>query len=168
MEFDQLESYDETVATESMAGKFHGWSETLAFMLAGNATLTFVSGKTGVRYTFKVRLADNKGEGTKSPLYFVSLLSGPDNNADFTYTGVIRMTSHGLPQFQLTRASKLAESSVPVKAFRYVLNALASASMPENVEIWHEGRCGRCGRKLTVPTSIASGFGPECINKRAA
>lgn len=31
------------------------------------------------------------------------------------------------------------------------------------VEIWHEGKCGRCGRQLTVPESIESGFGPECV-----
>jgi hypothetical protein len=30
--------------------------------------------------------------------------------------------------------------------------------------VHHEGRCGRCGRTLTVPESIESGFGPECIN----
>jgi hypothetical protein len=30
--------------------------------------------------------------------------------------------------------------------------------------VWHEGRCGRCGRKLTVPESIESGFGPECAS----
>jgi hypothetical protein len=26
-----------------------------------------------------------------------------------------------------------------------------------------EGRCGKCGRTLTVPSSIATGLGPECI-----
>jgi hypothetical protein len=31
------------------------------------------------------------------------------------------------------------------------------------LEFWHEGRCGRCGRRLTVPDSIASGYGPECV-----
>jgi hypothetical protein len=33
------------------------------------------------------------------------------------------------------------------------------------VEFWHEGKCCRCGRKLTVPASIASGIGPECATK---
>lgn len=28
-----------------------------------------------------------------------------------------------------------------------------------------EGACGRCGRKLTVPGSIASGIGPTCAEK---
>lgn len=35
--------------------------------------------------------------------------------------------------------------------------------LPEQIEVWHEGRCGRCGRRLTVPESIANGLGPECI-----
>jgi len=26
-------------------------------------------------------------------------------------------------------------------------------------------RCGRCGRVLTVPESVESGFGPECIGR---
>jgi hypothetical protein len=37
-------------------------------------------------------------------------------------------------------------------------------TVPDGLEVWHEGRCGRCNRKLTVPASIESGFGPECIN----
>jgi len=32
----------------------------------------------------------------------------------------------------------------------------------------HEGKCGRCGRKLTVPLSIETGIGPECASKMAA
>lgn len=38
----------------------------------------------------------------------------------------------------------------------YALDAL------DRVEVWHEGSCGRCGRKLTVPSSIETGLGPEC------
>ena len=29
-------------------------------------------------------------------------------------------------------------------------------------EVWHEGRCGKCGRVLTVPESLILGLGPEC------
>jgi hypothetical protein len=35
--------------------------------------------------------------------------------------------------------------------------------LPECIEIWHEGKCGKCGRQLTVPSSIETGIGPECI-----
>lgn len=35
-------------------------------------------------------------------------------------------------------------------------------NLPSQIEVWHEGRCGACGRRLTVPESIANGLGPVC------
>jgi hypothetical protein len=35
------------------------------------------------------------------------------------------------------------------------------------MELWHEGRCGKCGRALTVPESIESGLGPVCESREA-
>jgi hypothetical protein len=49
-------------------------------------------------------------------------------------------------------------------AFAWFWDRLRNGNLPEQVEVHHEGRCGRCGRALTVPESIESGFGPECIN----
>jgi hypothetical protein len=46
--------------------------------------------------------------------------------------------------------------------FDYVLNKLKTNKLPEFVEVWHEGKCGKCGRALTVPSSILTGIGPEC------
>lgn len=40
----------------------------------------------------------------------------------------------------------------------------AGQDLPE-CEVWHEGRCGRCGRKLTVPESIETGIGPDCAKR---
>ena len=34
--------------------------------------------------------------------------------------------------------------------------------LPKECEIWHEGCCMRCGKRLTVPASIELGFGPDC------
>jgi hypothetical protein len=34
--------------------------------------------------------------------------------------------------------------------FDYVLNKLKTNKLPEFVEVWHEGKCGKCGRALTV------------------
>jgi predicted metal-dependent hydrolase len=35
-------------------------------------------------------------------------------------------------------------------------------SLCPGFNVHHEGKCGRCGRLLTVPSSIESGIGPEC------
>lgn len=141
----------------------------LAFITAGNAYFTIRSQKTGQRYTYRVsRAKPNAGycQWCKAepcrcvPPYFVSLLSGPENTSDYTYLGMIR--DH---VFRLTRASKMNETSGPVRAFRWVYERLVRRELPPQTEIWHEGRCGRCGRMLTVPESVAAGIGPECAGR---
>ena len=129
------------------------------FVLAGNAIFTLVSLKTGARYTYRVRMAEP--EPGKPSTWFVSLLTGPDNTGDYQYIGIIDSSR----TFRRTRKSKLSETSLPVVAFRWVYEKLAAHLDPPNVEIWHAGRCGRCGRTLTVPESIQLGLGPECASK---
>lgn len=131
--------------------------QALAFIFAGKAVVTLQSAKTGTRYTYKVSKAEEKeGQAAQQPRYFVSLLTGPENTSDYTYLG---MVSNG--ELRLTHASKLPIESAPVKAMQF---ALAHPEAPE-LEIFHEGRCGRCGRVLTVPESVETGFGPECAGK---
>ena len=134
--------------------KINNAEKALGFILAGNATFTLRSLKTGSRYTYKVRQADDK------PLWFVNLLTGPDNNSDYTYLGLVSDNT-----FRLTKKSQMTDDSVPVVAFRWFLGKLVQQTIPEQVELWHAGRCGRCGRTLTVPESVESGFGPECVTK---
>lgn len=130
----------------------------LDFIHGGNARFTIRSRKTQTRYTYKV--TEPKGPG----LYFVSLMTGRDNEADFSYLGMIR---GGV--FSLTRGSTMLASRDPVKAFEWTYRQLTvKGVIPDTLEVWHEGRCGRCGRLLTVPESIASGFGPECSKVRQA
>lgn len=138
-----------------------GVENALHFLLAGKAIFTLRSVKTGTRYTYKVSVPHDTVKANGFNGWFVSLLSGPDNTSDYQYIGMIT-AEH---QFKLTRASKLSADSKPVKAISWVLAKLAANQEPAGVEIWHEGRCGKCGRKLTVPESIASGFGPECASQ---
>jgi hypothetical protein len=123
------------------------------FMMAGKAKVTFVSEKTQVRFTFQVK----KGAEDRSP-HFVALLSGSDNESDFAYLGTVfeRATFvHG-------RKSRIAQNAPSAQAFAYVWRHLSAGVLPPSCQVWHEGTCGRCGRSLTVPSSIASGLGPEC------
>jgi hypothetical protein len=124
--------------------RFTTAAEALAFLLAGNATLTLVSGKTG-------------REGGAS--HFVSLLTGSDNEADYTSIGMLR---EGRRYVHGTKVSRDAPGAV---AWAWAWGHLVRGELPASLEVWHEGRCGRCGRLLTVPASIASGLGPECAGK---
>lgn len=132
------------------------------YIMAGNATLTLRSVKTGQRFTYKVTRKKGADPGPRGPVYFVSLLVGSDNESSYKYLGHIFETQmvywHG-------RKSKIGETAPAAKAFTWFWQQLSKRQLPgeDVLEVWHEGSCGRCGRKLTVPESVASGFGPECI-----
>lgn len=158
-----------TMTLDDMTGRFADAKTALAFIMAGNAYFTARSEVSGTRYTFRVNRANCSRCGKPNcrevacmsqPTYFVALLSGPDNNSDYSYMGMIRDNC-----FRLTRASKMREDAVPVRAFKYVFERLQRSEMPAACELWHEGRCGRCGRRLTVPASIAAGIGPDCASQ---
>jgi hypothetical protein len=133
--------------------RFATIADAKAFALAGNAIITLQSLRTGAHFTYKVRAAKND-QG-----YYVSLLSGPDNESDYSYLGMIR---GGI--FGLTKASRVSLNTPSVRAFEWFWNMVRDGIATELV-VRHEGRCGRCGRTLTVPESIDRGIGPECAGK---
>ena len=124
------------------------------FMLAGNATVTLVSRRTEAHFTFKLKASDD-GQVT-----FVSLLRGADNQSDYSYLGII---ANG--RFLHGKKSKIGQDAPSARAFAWAWARLVEDVMPAELEIWHEGACGRCGRPLTVPESIERGIGPECWSK---
>ena len=137
---------------------FHDAADVKTYVLAGHATVTISSQRTGARYTYKVsRAKDNDGQ--PKDLWFVGLLRGPDNEVDYAYLGMIDGT------FKTTAKSKFRNTSTPVRAFAYFWRNVDAGRMPPEVEVRHEGHCGRCGRALTVPESIDRGIGPECAAK---
>jgi hypothetical protein len=135
-----------------------------AFVLGGNATFTIESVGTGTRFTYKVSASKdegNKGSGAGRGVFFVSLLTGPDNTSDYAYLGIIPKDDP--MTFRLTAKSRAGADAASVKAFSWFWRQVSSGFLPATVKVFHNGHCGRCGRMLTVPSSIESGFGPECI-----
>lgn len=125
------------------------------FTTAGNATFTIKSTATGTRFTYKMRQCKDKGD-----LYFISLLSGSDNEGDYAYLGTVRSGA-----YSLGRKSRITDTAPSHRAFEWFWRHAQAGNLPTTVECWHEGRCGRCGRKLTVPESIEQGIGPECAGR---
>ena len=159
--FDSLEVLPTAPVTEHHSGQaqpFTTAAAALKFMLAGNATVTF-QGKAS-RFTYKISVP-KKPDGTidyGSEIQFVALMNGPDNEGNFCYFGYIKrgVFFHG-------KKAKISATAPAVKAFDWTYRNLSRGVLPNGLEIWHEGKCGRCNRKLTVPESVASGFGPECV-----
>jgi len=130
------------------------------FALAGKSTFTLVSTATRARFTFKVKQSETRD------LFFVSVLTGSDNNNSYTYLGTLR---HGYApdtqwHWKHGKKSRIGADAPSAKAFAWIWSNLNQDSLPETVEFWHEGRCCRCNRKLTVPASIEAGIGPECAS----
>jgi hypothetical protein len=123
------------------------------FALGGNATFTALSTKTGARFTFKVR------QPSPDKPHFVSLLSGPDNEGDYAFMGTIFNGDKYVPG----KRSHIGQDAPSAKAFRFIWER--ADNLPEGVEIFHEGKCCCCGRKLTTPESVTRGVGPECAKK---
>lgn len=145
-------------------GQFETAADASAFILAGNATVTLVSKKTGLRFTYKVGAPKDRDTGKvdlASDFRFVSVLNGPDNWQNYAYFGYIRrgVFFHGGAK------ARVGTEAPSAKAWAYSWGHIAAGMIPASLEVWHEGKCGRCGRKLTVPESIRSGFGPECQGK---
>lgn len=125
------------------------------FFEGGNAIFT-VSNPTGEHYTYKIRHKDDKP-------FFVSLLTGSDNLSDYTYLGIYHPGNRSVI---LTKKSNYKEDTKPVKVIRWAIKKVAEgAVLPEGYTIQHEGKCCRCGRRLTTPESIEAGIGPECKRK---
>lgn len=118
-----------------------------------------VSNPVGDRYTFRV--VHKPGSEKFGPVWFVCLLTGPDNAADYTYLGLLDAETG---EVRLTAKSRYREDSRPVAVVRWALGHVwAGRALPDGYGLHHEGKCGRCGRALTVPSSIESGLGPECV-----
>jgi hypothetical protein len=147
----QTEMFEPRQFTDGEAAK--------AFMLAGNARVTLKSLATGTRFTYQIRPPKAR-DGEAPTIWFVGLLTGTDNESSYTYMGCLNEPRG----FWQTAKSPISPDAKSVKAFDWCWQAIRHGRLPVGVEVWHEGRCGRCGRTLTVPESIASGFGPECIN----
>ena len=123
------------------------------FFKGGNALFT-ISNPAGEHYTYKIRKPDRD-----SP-FFVSLLTGPDNENSYTYIGIFEPGAFDL---RLTKMSKVKFDTKSVKVLRWALTVFRNGNRPPTgYAIQHEGRCCRCGRTLTTPESIERGMGPDC------
>lgn len=150
--------------SDDMRGQLTDHDSIRTFVEAGNATITLVSRKTGTRFTFKFTRPKVQEGDTKPRPIWVSLLNGSDNTSDYVFMGTVWV---GLTGYEYRRSAKvLTKADAPsMLALLYFISALNKPALMDRLEVWHEGRCCRCGRKLTVPSSIASGIGPECATK---
>jgi hypothetical protein len=144
-----------------MRGQITDLEAIRTFVLAGDATFTLVSKRTGARRTFRVR---ETGDNVPTPVRrFVDLLVGPENTSDFHYLCFLHERDGTLN----LKPNKHGWGDEAFRALEWMVRRIneRGEALLRDAEFWHEGRCGRCGRALTVPESIASGIGPVCAGR---
>jgi len=127
------------------------------WVLAGEAVFTIQK----PHYTYKVQRVEGSDRWPEA--YFVKLLIGPDNTSDFAYMGKLNAFTG---QVNTTTKSQKFDGSYPLRLLNRVLARVwcddNAAFESHGYHVHHEGKCCRCGRRLTVPASVESGIGPEC------
>lgn len=132
------------------------------YTLARKGKITLTSRKTERWFTYRINQDQDRETGEYLDRYFVSVLSGPDNWANYSYIGMIGADRI----FRHTKGSKVAADSPSFRAFRYFWqHATLRDAIPADLQVQHCNTCGRCGRLLTTPDSISRGIGPECWQK---
>lgn len=124
------------------------------FLFAGHAKFTIVSVRTGTRFTYKL---DRKKD---TEIIFLKVLCGPDM---WKFVGCLYRMQNGRYVYKHSTKAQISEHTASVTAFKWFINYVQDIdNFHEKFELWHEGKCGKCGRPLTVPESIATGLGPDC------
>lgn len=80
-----------------------------------------------------------------------------DNHAAWNYVGMLK---HG--QFYATGMSQFSTSSPEFRGADFIVNVAEGHRKLLPMELYHEGKCARCGRTLLTPKSIKDGVGPRC------
>lgn len=159
---------EETAHTEfqPQSGRMNNTDEVLKFVMAGNAYFTLRSVRTGTRFTYRIAMP-KAARVAPHPWYYISLLNGPDNTSNYMWMGTICGDGKFRQQKKVSTAPGMDAPSMRAILWflRYLQESTNRNQLPMDVEFWHEGRCGRCGRLLTVPESIARGIGPECAGR---
>ena len=127
----------------------------LDFITAGKAIFTIESARTGKWFTYKVIAP--KEQNPSKPVFWVKLMTGTDNQTSYSYLGTIFSK-----EFKLTKKSKITSDALGYKAVDFFFRNIFAGKSHEEINFYHMGICGRCGRPLTTPESVSRGIGPIC------
>lgn len=153
-------SSDEDVPVSEARAQLQSMNAVQKFLFAGHAIVTVVSKRTGTRFTFRFSQPKQARDPDNGKPTFVSVLTGPDNNASYTFLGTI--FPRDKTKLVHSKKSPIQPDAKSARWARGFVESLADPTLLDRCEVFHAGFCGRCGRRLTVPESIESGYGPEC------
>lgn len=132
---------------------------------AGRAVLTFENLEAGTHMTVKVSQARDKQDRKKLlPLFHVNVSLLGDRVSRYLYAGTVN-TEEG--NWYLSR--KISPDEQVARVFRWLKAVTANPeSLRGKINLYHEGRCCKCGLPLTHPESISTAIGPHCLKHMIA
>lgn len=126
------------------------------FVLAGKAFVTLKSGKTGKQFTYKIV------KSNKDPNVYSIRLREFEKFA-YRYIGSYYRDTNKLKFAKQYHLIPIEVCPPYVRAIKFLFERIDN--IPEQLMVFHNGRCGRCGRPLTNEESMKTGFGAECYRK---
>jgi len=124
------------------------------YVEGGHAVVTLKS-PTGKHYTY----AFNKPtDGKYTPdKRFVKV----HYNNEWVYLGMY-YNSHYQSCFKKSDHCLFPDFDEVIKGVKYIIKMCNTPNLVTPMELYHEGVCCRCGRRLTDPKFIERGIGPKC------
>lgn len=125
------------------------------FLIGGKAEFTLENEKSGNHYTFRiVKKTDKYFPKTGSPNFFVH---------SNEYLGLFYFSDFPLKIGIRYKSSREEKDNHKWRIIQdFLMFIYLKGKIPNGINIYHNGRCSKCGRILTDPESINSGTGPTC------
>jgi hypothetical protein len=132
---------------------------------AGRAVLTFENIEAGTHLTIKVSQArDKRDRKVLLPMFHVGVKLLGDRVQSYAYAGTV-FTDSG--NWSLSR--KVNPDEQLARVFRWLKAVTTDPNLLRGkINLYHEGRCCKCGQPLTHPESIRTAIGPHCLNHMIA
>lgn len=128
------------------------------FIFGGRSVFTLENKETGNYLTFKI--SQIKKFGKIIPNQFkVECKSLGDKEYGYQFLGFLDVAAQTFRPWGRT-----PREFVGYKTLYWMLRNLEVLENYDNLAIYHEGRCCKCGMPLTTPESIDNGIGPICMD----
>ncbi len=138
--------------------------ELRTFIYSGKADFSVINEISGEILTFKATPTSQEKisfniEVKKQDLDTIFNIFKSNTSYPWTYLGIMK-------KLRLCKQYRNPQIQTETKLFIWLLAHLHT-NMPITscIKLVHNGKCGRCGRRLTDDKSLKQGFGPHCIKK---
>lgn len=132
--------------------KLEGSINIRTYIYGGKGVVTLKS-PTGKHHTYSFRYPVEENKFPEGTMFIYCMV----RNGVWRYIGMYIRN-----KFRLTQMSRYGKDSSIVKGAQFIVRMMHKDFQTE-MELYHEGVCSVCGRKLVTPKSIRMGIGPRCF-----